>query len=227
MGSRPPGPEVLALATALALAGAAGCLPLPYASPPGRFSIGGGLQAPVKGRAVAPAGPFCLRGAAPPRQLQEDPHGRRVDIGFGYLLETTGQEDLPVHGPYLEIAGRLWGEEQPGDREVRLLAFVNADVLLDTSRAATRIGTGAAVGLLYELAFLHRGDVFSSVPGASAGGKDSDVIGVAVGESGVGGYVSAAGRWGPHEPHWLVTGGVSLRAPATFGALLVWLAGGG
>ena len=107
-----------------------------------------------------------------------------------------------------------------------MLATLALETLFDRSGGHTRIGAGATAGLLFEGATMVGGEDFSTMDGESRVEKGRvDVIGLAYGEGGVGLYLSAGARQGIHDPYWLVSGGLSLRAPATFGALLLWVVG--
>ncbi len=158
-------------------------------------------------------------------QLLEDALERPVDLGIGYLLEAPQVGDL-VQGAYLELAAPLTGHTRPSGWRTRLLGTFSVESLFDRSHGGTRIGAGATAGLLFEGATMVGGEDFSTLDGGDRIEKGKvDVIGLAYGESAVGLYLAASARQGIHEPYWLVAGGLSLRAPATFGALILWLVG--
>jgi len=240
----------VAILAGLLVACGSGCVVLPYASPPIKATVAGGITigpAETPGATHGPHPALTFRAGVHPQQLIGNPLQRRFDVGAGYLLEAPFSEPAPVrHGAYLEAAYRLWAYSLSKTSQLRLLVAADADLLTTDELGSDRVGGGGALGLHLELAGLTSEPFTSLDDGDEPRPPDHpdpthpfttlddpeeeeieegevDVIGYAFGEGSVGLYVSASYRHIDEvADYWVLHGGLSFRLPASIGILIYW-----
>ena len=205
--------------------GLAGCMPLPFASPPLRasFNVGpsGGFQqldGKVDDGVVASlGGRFGLHPLGAVRSLRERP----ADVGIGYLIETTVTPNIDgptAHGPYIEVAAHPWQARQPKPgRLSRLAVFATGDVLFATRHGGFLSG-GGTLGVGFEWG-KWVADPFVEVDEDSL----DAVLGYAEGEASIGVQLATGFRMQQGLPWWLVTVGLTVRLPASAGVAVIQL----
>ncbi len=186
----------------------AGCLPLPYATPPARVSVGGG-------GASERGGLFVLRAGVAPQQVIESTLGRAWDVEAGYAFEAA--EGDRRHGGFL--TGRWWPTRGLDAPQALRFGVEGGGSLFDA-------GAGAHAGLAFELAR------FVSGPHTSLDDEpdtmeeaETEFIGAHHGELAVGVGLDAAWRRLDGRDEWLALALLTIRLPATFGLALVPLWG--
>lgn len=196
---------------------ATGCIPLPFASPPVRFSgaIGGGSSGLASG-----AGAGDLRGRAAgrlglsPLSWSKGLLKRPVDPEFGMLFEGLTHppaNDLPDLGGYLGLAWNAW-QDRSGSGGQRVFLRGTADLVW--RRPDINLGGGGSFSVGWEYS-----DFVSEA--VSSTSNLPAFIGYAFGEGGVGFELTGAARTFDQAPVWQVTVGMFFRIPALAGILLV------
>ncbi len=192
------------------LTGASACFP--YAVPPAHLSAGvgptSGVIADSRGGVSSGAPHYTLRGGVHPLGAVEDLTGRSVDVGVGYLLEgSTGDGEVPLHGPYLALDAYLLPAQLP-ERSLRAGARVTGDFLF----GAGELGGGGMLAGLVEWVFFGEGSY-----GSDRG--DSFTAGVRSGELAVGAFLGVTHRVVGDQSFQGGVLGVSLRVPLLLGVV--------
>ena len=143
----------------------AGCVPIPFASPPVRVTVGGGKligRAGTSNPQESGGGDvFQLRGGLHPFQLSKAYLARRFDVGGGYLLErilSNGERPYNTHGPYLEASIQPWQMplQDQGTTDpswwLRLNLGISGELLFSELDRANGIGGGASAVVGIEIA---------------------------------------------------------------------------
>jgi len=217
---------------------ATGCIPLPFASPPvkvsGVIGGGGGTFEPVAGQVPVARSPEVVAGArvgVHPQGLLRSQLDRSFDLGLGYTFERIlgpGLDAPALDGLYLQ------GDFYPvvmnaGENAVfRAGVVVEADLFWSRGRDAGP-GFGASAGVTIEFAkFVVTGlSTLDDDRGEQAGSDaqrdgDADLLGVALGEVGIGASVVGGYRDVGFQQTWMVVFRLDVRLPASAGVLLIW-----
>jgi hypothetical protein len=191
----------------------AGCVPVPFATPPATVAVhGGGASGASNGGAT-----LAVRAGLSPLGAVEVLEDRAFDLSLGYLWEDAASRPGGAHGGFLEVAG--WPVHVGDSGRFRFGPVARGVVHTD--------GWGADVGVTLEYS-KHVVDVFSSVDDTdddTYDGSDSDdgeIVGLAFGELGIG--LGLTGGWRAlHDGgrSWLVLAGVHIRLPPSLGLLLI------
>ena len=146
---------VLALLTCLP---AAGCVPLPYFSPPVRITTSGAIAVddPLHtDRSTESAPVFSFRGGFHPQQLFGNPLERWYDLGAGYGFEKLfARENEKRHGPYIEAGFRVWESTLRERSQMRFLCLGVGELLILNTDHESIVGTGATIGFNFEIAVI-------------------------------------------------------------------------
>jgi hypothetical protein len=204
--------KLLALALLLAPA-AAGCVGVPFASPPAQLSVGTGARLEPES-ADAPARvdvPLQFRVGVHPLAFTSELAARRADFGFGYQLLNGG--DGRVHGLYFEASGVMlagpvgagWG---------KLSARLHGQLLTRDSFGS--FGEGGALQLTAELADRADGPFDSH-------DAEGGTVGYAFGEQAIGCYLEGGWYVLGGRQAWTATTGLLVRLPASAGLVWKWL----
>ena len=181
----------------------AACIPLPYASPPARLSIGGGL-------AEDPGGVFALRAGVAPQQVFEPALDRAWDVEAGYAFE--GAPGARRHGGFL--SGRWWPVRGLGAPSASRFGVEGGGSVFDS-------GPGAHVGVAFEVSRFVRGPHSSLEEDGPDDGGEGAFFGAHYGELAIGVGIDGAWRRVDGRDEWLALGLLTIRLPATVGLMLV------
>lgn len=218
--------RLLLLIAILNTAPTIGCIALPYASPPARITVGGAL--PIGGairqdQGGDKQGSAVIRAGFHPQQLFGNPLERWFDLGVGYQGDIlSAKSELNPHGPYIEANWLLASNFFSPSNMMRLNMITDLDMLFNY---ADQIGIGGSLGLNVEWV-----SATSSLYAAGHHGYDSatreksnwDTLGYAHGEYAVGLYLAMAYRHFAEDDYWLFHGGITIRLPASIGAIVLW-----
>lgn len=204
-----------------------GCIALPYATPPVRMTVGGGV--PVSND-VSPRGTFAFRAGINPQQLVGRPAERAFDLGLGYHFDTShGDADL-LHGPYAE-GSWIFTRHDFDSTQLRLLGSAFGEMMITRSSGFTEFGGGGTAMFSVEFAGATVGTIGDGDTGQPNGepapaafsetGQDSAIIGVAIGEWAIGAYAAVGARYIGDDFAFLIHGGLAVRLPASIGVLIV------
>jgi hypothetical protein len=220
--------RALFVVAALAALAQTGCIALPWAAPPVVVGAGAGVRATDKTRTDVP---YELRAGVSPFGISPDWVKRRGDLQLGYVYE--GGATQRFHAVYIE-GGVVAASRPAGDGVLRVIPHGAVRGIYDPRY--DRFGRGAVVGVTAELATPANGPFSSS-------GRGGGMVGVALGEGGIGFYAEAAGfdlaeRFTPKSAVKLkpwqtpanelqaegvlgftLTGGLVARVPATAGVV--------
>lgn len=199
-------PKAITLA---ALVLGAGCIPLPFASPPVKIRAGGGRTIEEKADTPERSGLiFDLTAGAYPFQLLDAPLERRLDVGAGYRFQLP-EHGRSRHGGFLEGAYHFRLNEAGS---ARALVHVSGDLMT----RGDALGGGGSIGGGIEYAG------FFSTPVKDEDGE-SAFYGYAHGEGAIGLDVNAAVYYFEDGPDVSITLGATFRLPAAAGLYLFWL----
>lgn len=210
--SRRMGPRSLpraAFAAGLLSLSTAGCLALPFASPPSRVSVtydalskplpkGGDTAAHIE-VGVYPAGLFSSE------------RRRRIDLGIGY--GSFANDSGSVHAPYIEMQVLPYSLPIGKTGVMRAGSAVKPMLLYDDRGSA---GFGSTAQLLLEVSTYVKGDF-------SGSDKDGGIAGTGAGELGISLHLEGVGMRVREQNVWGGGIGVDVRLPASVGIVWVWL----
>jgi hypothetical protein len=199
-------------ATLVSSLGAAGCIVLPFATPPVKGSIGGRAYIPR----LADGDRGLLNGQVGinPLQLSRNHLKRRFDIGVGYVGNTG--DNYYFNGGYVELTAFPWVGKLGKGAIARASMSAEPTVFLD-KQGRTGAGGGGKLGL--EFAAFAEGpfDSFSHKSGLVGGGYGEGGIGVYL--EGFGARVFDDSAVGGGMTYFSIGGGLSFRLPASIGVL--------
>ncbi len=196
----------------------AGCIALPFATPPAEVSISHGFTQgpappPDTWGSIGSNRETDLRAGIYPLGVVPDLLERRVDPGIGYVA-TWGPQGAFNQGVYAELRAHGWQQRSEGRRLPFVLRLAPGGTFEVLRNGSVGWGFGASLGVSFEFA--------QWVDGSLADvGSSGGVIGVGYGEVGFGGGLEASFR---HVPGYTWVGlglRFRLRTPASAGVLLV------
>jgi hypothetical protein len=214
--------RALGLPTLALAALTSGCVPIPFATPPTRVSIGtGGVVSKVPatarseaGKAVGPGDtggvPIHVEVGAYPLGFSPDLVNRKFDIGVGYTLDTHGKRR--TSGLYVELQKSL-GVWQLGENSVARI-YAGGQVRIVGDDDLPRYGRGVSATVLAEIV------TFANGPVASAN-RDGVLLAWGYGEAGVGVMGQLSATEVMDRRAYAATIGLSIRAPLLVGVLIV------
>lgn len=189
----------------------AACVPLPFASPPIKATIGGGRYFETRADTPESSGNvFDLTVSAQPQQLLGSPLDRAFDIGAGYRFQLVEHGRLR-HGGFVSAA-LLFALNAGGSW--RATVHAGGDLMFRGSA----IGGGGTAGGGIEFVVETDGEAYSSVSTGTA------MYGWMWGEAGIGLDVSGGVFAFEDGPDFTLAASLVLRSPASLGILLVALA---
>ena len=199
-----------------------GCTPVPYLSPPVRTSLGFGggsgertVLSDMETRQGEPGDALSVRFSVSPLSFYEERFDRRYDVGLGYVMEEGLNEDHwpKMQGAFVEGAGYFLNTPLPKRSRLRLGVISRGDLLF--SSEGDDIGWGASGGLVFEYSRFLSGGV--GHVDRSKGDERPTMLGVALGEVGIG--LEATAEWrdvGP-QSYWHMLGAITFRLPLSAG----------
>lgn len=224
----------------LAATTATGCFGAPWATPPIRASLGAGGRVfertgpRVRAAVDAPTN-IAFRAALEPMQLVPMLADRPFDVGLGWLYEPGATNGASLSGPFLEsgwviFSGAGHRPETSSRWGRRLRPFHGrypcgpgvgcTRLSLRTRVASIRPGDGGGTGVqLAAQLSLEHGAFARWMGGGAAGGHGDGAAagGAAWGEGGVGVYAELVRSEIPGAQWWQLSGGISVRVPASVG----------
>lgn len=169
-------------------------------------------------------GAAVIRVGLHPQQLFGKPLERWFDLGVGYQGDIlSAKSELNPHGPYLEANWLLSSHFFSPFNMIRLNLTTDLDLLFNH---ADQIGIGGSLGLNAEWASVTKGLYAAghhSYDSATKEKESWDTLGYAHGEFSVGLYLAMAYRHFADDDYWLFHGGITIRLPASIGAIVFWL----
>ena len=210
-----------------------GCIPIPYASPPIKASIGLSSAQGTRTNLDQQGQEDMNRELIVSTHLSLHPFSlanrldRTYDLGIGYFMSNiNAEEKYPyLSGPFIQ--GQSFLDVRPLGDAVFRWGVIGRGGLLFANQGPKSMGWTASMGVMLEYAAWNQASPFTSIEQESTNNDDDQthLIGIAHGEGGVG--LELLGSLQKHDvnQYWTITLGFVFELPATIGVLLVPLNG--
>lgn len=209
------------------------CVPIPYASPPLKASIGLSSAQGTRNNLEQNHQEDMNQELIVSTHLSLHPFSlanrldRSYDLGIGYFMSNLNTDDkYPfLSGPFIQ--GQSFINVHPFDDAVFRWGVIGRGGLLFANQGPKSIGWTASMGVMLEYVAWNQTSPFTSIDQNSVDhdGNQTHLIGIAHGEGGVGLELLGSLQKQDINQYWTITLGFVFELPATIGVLLVPLNG--
>ena len=210
-----------------------GCVPIPYASPPIKASIGLSSAQGTRTNLDQQSQEDMSQEFLVSTHVSLHPFSlanrldRTYDFGIGYFMSNLNTEEkYPfLSGPFIQ--GQSFLGVHPFDDSVYRWGVIGRGGLLFANQGSKSIGWTASMGVMLEIATWNQVSPFTSINQGPEDEEDNEAhtIGIAHGEAGVGLELLASLQNHDVNQFWTITFGFVFELPATVGVVLVPLSG--